>query len=141
MENLRQRTKKEVEGASQFAIQRFCKDIVTVADLLEMALKSAKESASTNTTGGAGSLMAGLQMTLEELSKTFAKHGVTPIDPLHQKFDPSLHNALYEVPDASVAPGTIVMVQKKGYLLHHRVIRPADVGIARAPPSPSATTK
>lgn len=144
MENLRQRTKREVEAASQFAIQRFCKDIISVADVLEMALASATApSASDNGSGPEKSLssprkqledmLAGLEMTLEELHKVFARHNVTPISPLHQRFDPNLHNALYEMPTADSEPGTIVAVQKKGYMLHQRVIRPADVGVARKP--------
>lgn len=154
MENLRQRTKREVEAASHFAIQRFCKDIISIADVLEMALSAS----STGGSGGPGELtndslppaaattsqtpspqrqlgdmLTGLQMTLEELHRVFGRHGVTPIVPLHQRFDPNLHNALYEVPTAEAEPGTIVAVQKKGYLLHQRVIRPADVGVARKP--------
>ena len=141
MENLRQRTKREVESASIFAIQRFCKDIINIADVLEMALssptcqKSAKPAAEEelDVAKQYRDMMGGLRMTLEELHKVFTKHGVNPIDPLHQRFDPNLHNALYEVPTAEVEPGVIVNVQKKGYLLHQRVIRPADVGVARKP--------
>lgn len=153
MENLRQRTKREVEAASQFAIQRFCKDIVGIADILEMALLSSNPEVEGSNIEQSGQLRKGVQMTLEELYRVFARHGVTTIDPLHQRFDPNLHNALYEIPlssiksttssgttqtkdgstvsPTSIEPGMIVKVQKKGYLLHHRVIRPADVGVAR----------
>ena len=141
MENLRQRTKREVEAASIFAIQRFCKDIISIADVLEMALSSSTGQQSTKSATEEildvakqyNDMMGGLRMTLEELHKVFTKYGVNPIDPLHQRFDPNLHNALYEVPTAEVEPGVIVNVQKKGYLLHQRVIRPADVGVARKP--------
>lgn len=152
MENLRQRTKREVEASSHFAIQRFCKDIISIADVLEMALSAApsgrdhrgleptKDSSPPQSASEMPSaqrqledMLAGLQMTLEELHKVFARHGVTPIAPLHQRFDPNLHNALYEVPTPDAEPGIIVAVQKKGYLLHQRVIRPADVGVARKP--------
>lgn len=157
MENLRQRTRREVEAASQFAIQRFCKDIVGVADVLEMALASVRlpkrsGTAASGAAGGADAdaaalpdvgdapgdsakqlrdLVEGLGMTLDEMHRTLGKHGVSVVDPLHQKFDPNLHNALFEVPAADVEPGTIVAVQKKGYVLNQRVIRPADVGVAR----------
>lgn len=150
MENLRQRTKREVENASLFAIQRFSKEIVTVADVLEMALASVKHPNQPAKTGGEGDadampvptpsaanqlrdLIDGLNMTLVELHKVFSRYGITVIDPLHQKFDPNVHNALFEVPVAEVEPGTIVDVQKKGFLLHSRVLRPADVGVARKP--------
>lgn len=148
MENLRQRTKRDIEAASLFAIQRFSKDIISVADVLEMALASAKHPTQPATTGETEDasaspspsahtqlkdLLDGLTMTMTEMHQVFNKHGISIIDPLHQKFDPNLHNALYEVPSAEVDAGTIVSVQKKGFLLHGRVLRPADVGVARQP--------
>lgn len=162
MENLRQRTKKEVESASSFAIQKFCKDIVGVADVLELALGSVKgdprtaallrgqeeqlEESDTPSDAVDAAVMSmakeelvhrlkdmsvGLSMTLSELVKVFAKHGVSAIDPLHQKFDPNVHMALYEVPNEELDVGTVISVQKKGYLLNHRVIRPASVGVSK----------
>ena len=163
MENLRQRTKKEVEAASSFAIQKFCKDIVSVADVLELALGSVKNDPRTakllkgteevveevDTPSDASEIESamqmskeelahrlkdisvGLSMTLSELVKVFARHGVTAIDPLHQKFDPNFHMALYEVNNPDLDAGTVLAVQKKGYLLNHRVIRPANVGVSK----------
>lgn len=155
MENLRQRTKKEVEAASQFAITKFSKDIISVADVLEMALKSVdpnhpllvgpqaeaeqadNDSPSVPAPNGAdgkyAQLVEGIEMTLEEVRKVLAKHGIVPIEPLHQPFDPNLHNALFQVPSAEIAPGTVVSVAKRGYVLHHRVLRAADVGVSRKP--------
>lgn len=146
MENLRQRTKRDISVAEQFSIQKFSKDIVSVADVLEMALasvnpssKGAVSDAQSTPSPGADAgkkltdLLEGLSMTLEELHKVFAKHGVTIIDPLHQKFDPKIHNALYEIPTGEVDPGVVVAVQKKGYMLHQRIIRPAEVGVSRKP--------
>ena len=167
MENLRQRTKKEVESASQFAIQKFCKDVIGVADVLELALGSVKgdekvkallggvcdsieESDAPHDSEEAAikaamslskeelirrlkDLSVGLAMTVSELVKVFAKHGLTAIDPIHQKFDPNYHMALYEVPNPELDAGTVVSVQKKGYLLNHRVIRPASVGVSKKP--------
>lgn len=161
MENLRQRTKKEVESASSFAIQKFCKDIVSVADVLELAVGSVKNDPRTahllkgqeeaveeaDTPSDAvdtamqlskeelahrlKDLSVGLSMTLAELIKVFSRHGVTSIDPLHQKFDPNFHMAMYEVANPELDIGTVVAVQKKGYLLNHRVIRPASVGVSK----------
>lgn len=164
MENLRQRTRREVDAASSFAIQKFCKDIVGVADVLELALGSVRgdprtaallegretqleepDTPSDGATVDEGErrdeqllhqlkdLSVGLSMTLTELVKVFAKHGVTAIDPMHQKFDPNYHMAMYEVPNGELEAGTVVSVQKKGYLLNHRVIRPASVGISKKP--------
>lgn len=161
MENLRNRTKKEVESASSYAIQKFCKDLVSVADVLELALGSVKDDPRTaqllkgqeeiveegDTPSDASEtvlqlskeelghrlkdLSVGLSMTLSEMVKVFARHGVTAIDPLHQKFDPNVHMAMYEVPNSDLDPGTVIAVQKKGYLLNHRVIRPASVGVSK----------
>lgn len=153
MENLRNRTKKEIESASQFAISRFSKDIISVADVLEMALHSvdpqhpllvgpAAETAQADNDASAvpngngatqkfDQLIKGIEMTLEEVRKVLKKHGVVPIEPLHQPFDPNLHNALFQVPTADVEPGTVVSVAKRGYLLHHRVLRAADVGVSK----------
>lgn len=145
MENLRQRTKRDIEAASHFAIQRFCKDIISVADVLEMALGSVRRPekvtdvpstpvvSSEEAVRQLGDLLDGLSMTMGELHKVFGKHGLSIIDPMHQKFDPNCHNALYEVSTADVDPGTVVAVQKKGYMLNQRVIRPADVGVSRKP--------
>ena len=162
MENLRQRTKKEVEAASSFAIQKFCKDIVSVADVLELAVGSVKNDPrtakllrgeaeaveETDTPSDAvdsvvmqmskeelahrlKDISVGLSMTLAELVNVFSRHGVTGIDPLHQKFDPNFHMALYEVSNPELDAGTVVSVQKKGYLLNCRVIRPASVGVSK----------
>lgn len=154
MENLRTRTRKETEAASQYAITKFSKDVIGVADVLEMALK-AVDPAHPLLTGRAaeqaqpaddapavpraadtsplGQLVLGIEMTLEETRKVLMKHGIVPIEPLHQPFDPHMHNALFQVPTAAVAPGTVVAVVKRGYSLHQRVLRAADVGVAKQP--------
>lgn len=133
MENLRNRTKREIEAAHQFAIQKFVKDLVPVADILDMAINSSSipESSSLDNTNLSSSLIEGMKMTLEELKKTFFKHGVTIIDPMHQKFDPNYHMALVEIENKEIEPGTIVAVEKKGYLLNGRVIRAASVAISK----------
>lgn len=142
MENLRHRAKRDNEASSLFAIQKFSKDIISVADILEMALTSVgpmpADAAATpavplDAEKKLADLIAGLSMTLAELHKAFQKHGLTAIDPMHQKFNPNEHNALFETPSDKVDPGTIINVQKKGYMLYQRVIRPADVGVARKP--------
>lgn len=72
-------------------------------------------------------------MTLEELRKVLKQHGVVPVEPMHQRFDPNLHMALFEVPSGEVEAGTVMGVQKKGYLLNGRVIRAAQVAVSRKP--------
>ncbi len=135
MENLRMRTKKEVENGKQFAVQSFAKDVIGVVDILELALESAKPTTSNDSCETSSHLLQdvvnGLSLTLAEAQKVLAKNGVMPIDPLHQKFDPNFHTALFEIPNSDLEESTVLSVQKKGYLLHHRVIRPASVGISK----------
>ncbi len=135
MENLRHRTKKDVENASNFAIQRFARDVIGVADVLALAMKglaAAQEApGALDPAKVVADLHEGLSLTVAELRRAFTKHGLVEIDPLHQRFDANLHNALYEVHRPDVEAGTVVDVQKKGYLLNHRVIRPADVGVSK----------
>lgn len=130
MENLRQRTGREVEGAKLFGHQAFAKDIINVGEVLEMALASVGKTKNNN--HQMQDLVDGLSMTLEEFTKALNKHGISVIDPLHQKFDPNLHTALFEVPTEGVEPGTIVVVEKKGYMLHQRLLRSAAVGVSKA---------
>lgn len=149
MENLRQRTRREVEAAKLFGHQAFAKDIISVGEVLEMALASVKKTGiekDSNTKEGGQvdaenaanvkhqmqDLVDGLSMTLEEFGKALAKHGISVIDPLHQKFDPNHHTALFEVPTEGVEPGTVVVVEKKGYMLHQRLLKSATVGISKA---------
>lgn len=161
MENLRQRTRREIESAKVFGHQAFAKDIISVADVLEMALEAIKklpevrpgldkDAPHTPTTQGTESpsqqqhlkdLIEGLQMTLTELHRAFSKHGISAINPLHQRFDPNLHSALYEVSSTSIAsegsngplcePGVVVAVQKKGYTINGRLLRSASVGVSK----------
>ena len=151
MENLRNRTKREVESAGQFAIQKFAKDIITVADILEMALGRAPKTDAEvkvpnetrpdaplmrdtdSSSNELSALRQGMEMTLDELRKVLKTHGVTPIDPLHQRFDPNQHMALFEIPSDQVDSGTVLSVEKKGYLLNGRVIRAAQVAVSRKP--------
>jgi molecular chaperone GrpE len=135
MENLRNRTKREIEAAHQFAIQKFVKDLVPVADVMEMALNPTTQHLQQNSNEAShsltNSLIEGMKMTLEELRKSFTKHGVTIIDPLHQKFDPNYHLALLEIEQKDLESGTIISVEKKGYLLNGRVVRAASVAISK----------
>ena len=134
MENLRNRTKREIEAAHQFAIQKFVKDLVPIADVMEMAINPTTQhlqQGQNDSSSLFNSLMEGMKMTLEELRKSFTRHGITIIDPLHQKFDPNYHLALVELERKDLEPGTIITVEKKGYLLNGRVVRAASVAISK----------
>lgn len=137
MENLRERTRREVASAGQFATTRFAKDILAVIDVLEMAATTAAtmvSGASPKSAQDTPDVLAdGIRMTLDEARKVLERHGVVEIQALGARFDPNVHEALYEVPSAKDAaePGVVVAVAKKGYTLHGRVLRPAQVGVSK----------
>jgi molecular chaperone GrpE len=83
-------------------------------------------------------LIDGVDLTERELLKVMEKHGVKRLDPQGEKFDPNFHQAMFELPDPDAVPGTVVQVMQAGYKLGERVLRPALVGVAKAPPKPTA---
>ncbi len=79
-----------------------------------------------------------MELTERELIKVMEKHGVRRIEPQGQKFDPNLHQAMFEIPDASVPAGTVVQIMQPGYTIGERVLRPALVGVAKGGPKAQA---
>merc|ERR1712203_1053333 len=84
-------------------------------------------------------LHQGLQLTESQLLQVFNKHGLVQENPLGEKFDPNKHDALFQIPDPDKEPNTVMDVQKVGYILQGRTIRPAAVGVSRKPLSVDAT--
>ncbi|KAI1888255.1 hypothetical protein AGOR_G00183140 [Albula goreensis] len=132
-ENLRQRSQKMVEDAKLYGIQGFCKDLLEVADILEKATESVPKEEVTNNNPHLKNLYDGLVMTEVQIQKVFTKHGLVKLNPEGQKFDPYEHEALFHTPVEGKEPGTVAMVTKVGYKLHGRTLRPALVGVAKAP--------
>jgi molecular chaperone GrpE len=139
MENLRRRTEREVADARIYGITAFARDIVGVADNMDRALKALDAGIREKADAGVKALLDGVELTERELLKAMEKHGIARIEPQGQKFDPNLHQAMFELPDPSVPAGTVVKVVQTGYTLGGRVLRPALVAIAKggpkAPPS------
>ncbi|XP_023336344.1 grpE protein homolog, mitochondrial [Eurytemora carolleeae] len=129
-ENLRNRMNKQVADAKLFGIQSFCKDLLDVADVLALAVDSVPQEA-LKEQQQLKELHVGLQLTQSELMKVFERHGLVRDNPLGEKFDPNKHNALFQVVDTEKEVNTIVNVQKIGYILQGRPIRPAGVGVSR----------
>ncbi|WP_370155790.1 nucleotide exchange factor GrpE [Ferrovibrio sp.] len=134
-ENLRKRLEREKEDAAKFAAGRFARDILTVADNLRRAVESAPKPAE----GAAESdpvhgLIAGVEATERELLGVFERHGIARIEPKNEKFDPNLHQAMFEVEDATVPAGTVVQVIAAGYVQHGRLLRAAMVGVSKGGP-------
>lgn len=139
MENLRRRTEREIADAKAYAVTSFARDLLGTADNLRRAIESAGEAASADGADALKALTEGVELTERELLKTFERHGVRRVDPLGEKFDPNLHQAMFEAPDPTIAKGLVAKVMQIGYKIGERVLRPALVGVsAGAPKEPSA---
>ncbi|XP_017132039.1 grpE protein homolog, mitochondrial [Drosophila elegans] len=129
-ENMRNRLNKQISDAKIFGIQSFCKDLLEVADTLGHATQAVpKDKLSGN--ADLKNLYEGLTMTRASLLQVFKRHGLEPLDPINQKFDPNQHEALFQKEDKTVEANTVVEVTKLGYKLHERCIRPALVGVSK----------
>ncbi|XP_068083710.1 grpE protein homolog 1, mitochondrial isoform X2 [Anabrus simplex] len=130
-ENMRRRLTKQIEDAKLFGIQGFCKDLLEVADILAKATESVPKEEIQDSNPHLKNLYEGLIMTEAQLKKVFQRHGLVPVNPIDEKFNPNLHEALFQQEVEGKEPGTVVVVSKVGYKLHERVIRPALVGVAK----------
>jgi len=138
MENLRRRTEREVADARTYGIANFARDILAVADNMDRAMQALDTEIREKAEPGVKALLDGVELTERELIKVMEKHGIARLEPQGQKFDPNLHQAMFEVPDASVAAGTVVQVVQPGYTIAGRVLRPALVAIAKGGPKAQA---
>ncbi|KAG5207886.1 hypothetical protein R6Z07F_007917 [Ovis aries] len=130
-ENLRQRSQKLVEEAKLYGIQGFCKDLLEVADILEKATQCVPKEEIRDDNPHLKNLYEGLVMTEVQIQKVFTKHGLLRLNPLGAKFDPYEHEALFHTPVEGKEPGTVALVNKVGYKLHGRTLRPALVGVVK----------
>ena len=137
MENLRKRTERQVADARDYGIAAFARDILAVADNMERALGALDADLREKADGGTKALLDGVELTERELLKVLEKHGVKKFEPLDEKFDPNLHQAMFELPDASRPAGTVAQVIQPGYMIGERVLRPALVAVAKGGPKAS----
>jgi len=130
-ENVRNRMQKQIGDAKIFGIQGFCKDLLEVADILEKAVEATpKDNMSSNQE--LKDLFDGLTMTETQLLKVFGKHGLTRVDPAAgDKFDPNLHEALFQLPAPDQEDNTVAVVTQKGFALNGRTLRAAKVGVVK----------
>lgn len=133
-ENLRKRLEREKEDAAKYAAGKFAKDILTVADNLRRALETAPKDAVEN--DPVHGLIAGVEATERELIGVFERHGIQRIDPKGQRFDPNLHQAMFEIEDPTQPSGTVIQVVAAGYVQHGRLLRAAMVGVSKGGPQP-----
>jgi molecular chaperone GrpE len=131
MENLRKRTAREVSDARTYGISGFARDVLDIADNLQRALDAVPAEARAAADPGLKALIEGVELTERSLHNALEKNGVRKFDPAGEKFDPNVHQAMYEVPDPSVPAGTIAQVIQSGYMIGERVLRPALVAVAK----------
>ncbi len=131
-ENARKRADKSRRDAEQYGGSKLARDVLPVYDNMKRAL----EAASDEQKEVAGPLIEGIELTMRELLNVFGKHGVEVISPqIGDKFDPQFHQAMFEAPVPGTVAGEIIQVAAEGFMLHDRLLRPAQVGVSSNPAS------
>ena len=136
-ENARRRAKKDVDDARAYAISRFAQDLLGVADNLGRALESIPAD-KRESDDAVKAIAEGIEMTAREFETALGRHGITKIDPLGEKFDYNLHQALFETAETDQPDGTVVQVFQTGYRIGDRLLREAMVGVAKGGTVPAA---
>ena len=134
MENLRKRTEREVGDARLYGNASFARDVLQVADNMHRALAAIGPELRQSADGNVKALIEGVDLTERELLKVLEKHGVKKFSPEGERFDPNVHQAMYELESAELPPGHVAQVIQAGYMLSDRVLRPAMVAVVKAPP-------
>jgi molecular chaperone GrpE len=127
MENLRRRTRREIEDERKYANLPLMRDLLPVIDNVGRALEAADQSQDV------AALIAGMKLIAQQLQAVLAQHGGTQIEAEQREFDPNVHEAILQQPSADHPPNTVMLVTQTGYKLHDRVIRPSQVIVSRAP--------
>lgn len=126
-ENSRKRAERDRREAEQYGGSKLARDLLPVYDNLKRALDVANDE----TRMQAAALIEGVDLTLRELTSVLTKHGVAPIEPaIGDAFDPQQHQAMFEAPVPGTKAGQIIQVMGVGFLLHDRLLRPAQVGVS-----------
>src|SRR5215471_2228519 len=134
MENLRKRTEREVTDARLYGVASFARDLLGVADNMRRALDAVSPELRASAEAGVKALIDGVELTERELLKALERNGVRQFSPRGEKFDPNVHQAMFEVPDPSEPAGSVVEVVAPGYMIGERVLHPAMVGVSKGGP-------
>jgi len=137
MENMRRRTDKEVADAKTYGIASFAREMLTFADNLRRAVENVPSDVRDRAEPPVKALIEGIEVTERDFLSRLNRYGVKKLEPLGTKFDPNMHEALYEVPDETKPNGTVVHVVEDGYGIGDRILRPAKVGVSRGGPKPA----
>lgn len=138
MDNLRRRTDREVKDAKSYSVAGFARDMLAVSDNLRRALDAIPAEARAGADAGLGALIEGVEMTERSMLSALERHGVKKIEAEGEKFDPNVHQAMFEVPNPHVPNNTVVQVVQAGFVIGERVLRPAMVGVAKGGPKDTA---
>jgi len=138
MENLRRRTEREVADARTYAVANFARDMLNVADNVRRGIETVSDETRASADDSFKSFLEGIELTERDLLKTLERHGVKKLDPMGQKFDPHVHQAMFEVPNPDVPNNTVVQVVQAGFTIGERMLRPAMVGVAKGGPKGDA---
>ncbi|MEL6516889.1 MAG: nucleotide exchange factor GrpE [Pseudomonadota bacterium] len=131
-ENARKRGERDRREAEQYGGSKLARDMLPVFDNLRRAIDAAREEENP----ADKALMEGVELTLRELVNVFGKHGIEPITPeVGDAFDPQLHQAMFEAPVPGTVAGEIIQVAAAGFMIHDRLLRPAQVGVSSNPKS------
>ena len=126
-ENARKRADKDRREAENYGGSKLSRDLLPLYDNMKRAL----EAATADQKAVSAALIEGIELTMRELVNVFGRHGITPITPqVGDKFDPKQHEAMFEAPLPGTQAGNIIQVSTEGFMLHDRLLRPAQVGVS-----------
>lgn len=129
-ENARKRGEKMRREAEQYGGSKLARDMLPVYDNMKRALEAASEEHREVS----GALIDGVELTMRELLNVFSRHGITVVSPqVGDRFDPQVHEAMFEAPVPGTKAGDIIQVSIEGFMLHDRLLRPAQVGVSSTP--------
>ena len=130
-ENVRRRMERELEKAHKYALSDFAQTLLSPLDTFDIALQAAKDA------GIEDQLVQGFELSVKSLADALAKFGIVSFDPHGEVFDPEKHKAMTYVPHPDAEPGSVIEVFRKGYLLNDRLLRGAEVVVAKEPDPPA----
>jgi molecular chaperone GrpE len=131
-ENSRKRSERDRREAEQYGGSKLARDMLPVFDALRRALETMQDKA----TEADKAVLEGIELTMREITNVFRKHGIEPIEPAPgDTFDPQLHQAMFEAPVPGTKAGDILQVMAVGFMIHDRLLRPAQVGVSSMPKS------
>ncbi len=131
-ENVRKRGERDRRDAEVYGGSKLARDLLSVYDNMTRALETVDDAQRETSKG----LIEGIELTLRELLNTFAKHKIERVVPeVGEKFDPKIHQAMFEAPIPGVEAGHIFQMMTEGFVIGDRLLRPAQVGVSSTPPA------